>query len=337
MDQLLLQNLDDHWMEFVSLRSDSLIFHHPAWIQLLSSTYGFVPKLISLVSSDGTIKAGLPIYKVFNLIEGKRWVSMPFTDFCPPLGSETDIQSMFLNFCTLINHEPVEIRWSVSLDKNIQQSPKYVVHKLKLSNDFDSTYKNFHQMHRRNINAAKKNGVTTVFGSSENEIRQYYRLHLLTRKQQGLPTQPWKFFSILNKNILQKGMGFVILAYHDDDCLAGAVFLHWQGTLTYKYGASKKDNLSLKPNNLVMNDAIHWACSNGISIFDMGRTDLDNSGLRDFKSRWGAEEIPLTYTYINSKNNTLGSVALNPVNKIIQKSPTWVTKFLGELLYRYFA
>jgi len=72
-----------------------------------------------------------------------------------------------------------------------------------------------------------------------------------------------------------------MLRTHDDRYLAGAVFLYYNKTVTYKYGASSHDQLSLKANNLIFWRAIQWSCENSYALIDFGKTDLENFGLRD--------------------------------------------------------
>jgi hypothetical protein len=69
----------------------------------------------------------------------------------------------------------------------------------------------------------------------------------------------------------------------------------------------------------------------------MGITDLGNDGLRSFKSNWGAVEAPLFYSSLktNSDHAVEGRLA-DYMHLVIQKSPSWVCRLSGELLYRYF-
>jgi lipid II:glycine glycyltransferase (peptidoglycan interpeptide bridge formation enzyme) len=68
-------------------------------------------------------------------------------------------------------------------------------------------------------------------------------------------------------------------------------------TVRYAYGASDERYLQLAPNNLLLWEAIEWACSQGYQTLDLGRTARDNAGLMAFKRSWGAVEEPLPYYY----------------------------------------
>jgi hypothetical protein len=132
-------------------------------------------------------------------------------------------------------------------------------------------------------------------------------------------------------------MGFISLAYKDGVPIAGGLFLHWNKTLVYKYAASNELGRQLYANDPIVWNAICWGCKNGYTTFDWGRSDSSNAGLRRFKNRWGSVESPLFYT----RNHELQAPGLGEkltpfINNVINRSPLWVCRLSGELLYRYF-
>ena len=50
----------------------------------------------------------------------------------------------------------------------------------------------------------------------------------------------------------------------------------------------------------------------GCVTFDFGRTDPDDTGLREFKSRWGTEEGVLTYSVLSDTPNRTGERSYSP-------------------------
>jgi CelD/BcsL family acetyltransferase involved in cellulose biosynthesis len=116
--------------------------------------------------------------------------------------------------------------------------------------------------------------------------------------------------------------------------LAAAVFLRWNRTLVYKFGASDPARLDLRPNHALFWRAVEAAFEDGDSRVDFGRTDADNAGLRAFKSQWGAEETPLVYATSDTAP-TARTLAPRLSRRVIQVAPSWVCRVLGERLYRY--
>jgi hypothetical protein len=280
--------------------------------------------------------------EVGGLLTGRRWVALPFTDHCAPLYLDIEAQSSLIAGLLGLARErgihALELRCGLPAHAALGSISGQVLHALPLSCDSESVAARFHSTHRRNIKAAQRRGVRIERVAQQKGLDAFYELHLQTRRRQGIPIQPRRFFDLLGDLVIGQGLGFVLLAYTDARCLAGAVLLHWQHTLTYKYGASAADGLELRPNNLLFWSAIRWGCENGYTVFDMGKTDPENSGLRTFKTGWGAIEVPLVYSATPPNSSGRNSGKLRPMMQtVIRNSPPWVCRAIGEALYRYAA
>ncbi len=339
-DNWILSPDDPRWIDLTVRDPDANIFHHPAWLALLTASYGYKPFVVATVTPDGELDTGLPFMEVNSPLKGRRWAALPFTDHCMPLScspSGLDRLSTQLGALAAQPGQPmIELRGYALKHPLGQKSDEYAFHLLDLRPDADSLLRGMHTMHRRNIRAARSAGVRVSQGTSAEHMEQFYRLHLLTRRKQGVPVQPRRFFRLMRETLLEQGLGFIQLAYHQDRCVAAAVFLHWQKTLTYKYGASDPSALNLRPNNLLFWDAIEWGHQHGYERFDMGRSDIENTGLRTFKSRWGAEESQLTYVTLSAQPvSHSNGTWMELMNTVIHHAPTWVCRLSGELLYKY--
>lgn len=341
MSTSIIDLADSEWAQWLNEQPTANIFHHPAWSEVITVCYGYRACGLVVRDKHGKITAGLPLMAVKGLTSGQRWVSLPFTDHCAPLYSNADalaelLQQLPAQFRQQ-PHDHLELRWNLPDLPGGSPFTEHVLHQMNLPGDPAIARSRLHATHRRNIKTAESRGVRVEQGCSETFLRAYYHLHLLTRKRQGMPSQPWKFFRLLGNRLLERDLGFVLLAWHGETCVAGALFLKWQNTLMYKYGASDLDQSQLRANNLVMWSAIRWGCENGWSVFDLGRSDNANESLRKFKSGWGAQETPLVYTQITrqpKKENP--SMLRSLVQRAIRVSPVWVSQLTGQLLYRYF-
>jgi hypothetical protein len=342
---MIIQDLsDERWLSFIRANSQSIFFHHPAWINLISTCYGYRPFIITICDENGEIVAGLPVMEILSILKTKRWVSLPFTDFCNPLYRDKDCLNDLVDEMVIYFSEKhlsrIEVRWELPENPAMHmyaQYAQYALHTLKLEADFERVASRFERTHQQNVRQAEKNQIRIEWGNQLADVRKYYSLQLETRQRHGIPSQPWRYFRLISEQLIEKGFGSVLLAYHGDKYIAGLILLKWQETLSCKYAASREEYMKLRPNNLLFWTAIQWGCRNGFTLFDMGRTDLDNPGLRRFKKGWGADEMPLNYFTISRTPPQLISGNLMKIMKpIIQKSPRWVCQLTGELLYKYF-
>lgn len=329
---MLTLELDDlQWQAFVSSCADAGPFHHPAWAQLLAECYGLRPFALVLSDAEGTIEAGIPV------LGGRgRLLSLPFTDACRPLVRSEHVRQEFA--AELAHVGQIELRGPLEGDGLVQRV-RGVTHLLDLENDADAVRARFRPQMRRNVTRAEREGVVVRRAELRADlVDTFYALHLRTRRRQGVPVQPRRFFGLLWDGLLAQGLGTLLLAYSGAMPVAGAVFLHWNHAVTYKFGASDPAYWRLRPNNLLFWEAIREACARGDRTFDFGRTELDNVGLREFKSGWGAREQPLVYSFAGTAPHAEArGLVLRALGTAIRRSPAWVCRAVGEVGYRYAA
>jgi CelD/BcsL family acetyltransferase involved in cellulose biosynthesis len=328
-------------MDFIASCPEANIFHHPAWMNVLAACYHYKPHILAVLDEQDTICAGLPIMDVNSPLTGRRKVSLPFSDYCKPLyRDELSHQALTEQLICAFEQEPhkrIEVRWCLPEQATIQRETKFVLHTIRLQSDPYLLAKQFKRTHLQNIHTAEERGVKVEFGDKVEHVRAFYDLQLETRKRHGVPAQPWKYFELLSHHIIENGMGFVLLATHENEIIAGMVFLGWGSTLIAKYAASREDHFNLRPNNLLFWEGMRWGCGHGFTVFDMGRTEIENTGLRTFKSRWGAVEEPLHYSVLSRKPLQPSSGRIESImHSVIHRSPLWVCRLSGELLYRHF-
>jgi CelD/BcsL family acetyltransferase involved in cellulose biosynthesis len=330
---------DPRWLEFASTRPEALPVHHPAWALLLEQCYGF-ESLAIVHGDDGAISAGMPVLRVRRPLGAVRWISLPFTDFTPPLGDASEVGRLASELDgerAAHGVKQLEIRGPLPGATPITHEPP-LLHTLPLDADPDIVESGFKDSVRRNIRKGERNGVTVRRGAHEGDlVDAFYGLHVETRRRLGVPVQPRRFFRLLWRDLVTPGLGFVLLAEKAGRPIAAAVFLAWNGTVEYKYGASDPRWLSLRPNDVLFRDAIQWASANGYHTLDFGRTDVGAEGLRRFKLGWGCEEEPLTYSVVGGEPPRLTSSSSKTLAPLLRHSPAWVTRVVGELLYKYAA
>jgi CelD/BcsL family acetyltransferase involved in cellulose biosynthesis len=270
----------------------------------------------------------------------RRFTSLPFTDYCPPLvtGEDTlaELSAALLGWQRTSQVHELVVHGALSSTAGIHVVARGVRHILPLgttSQEFQRRIKG--SQIDRAVKKAVREGLTARISRSEADMDTFYELHLRTRRRQGVPVQPRRFMRLLWRHVIDRGLGFLVLAHSAGRPIAGAVYLAWNGHLIYKFGASDSRFWQLRPNNLVIWTAIEWACEEGYRDLDFGRSDIDNQGLREFKRRWGATEVSLDYSYLApaAPGPPFPGLSRQILARIIQSSPSLVCRLTGELLY----
>jgi CelD/BcsL family acetyltransferase involved in cellulose biosynthesis len=333
---------DARWLSFVTGHPEALPFHHPSWAAMLAECYGFRAFCLTVDDRGGRIVAGLPIVEIRRPRGRPRWVSLPFTDSCPPLATDkqgVDLAAKLDQLRRAFEVSRLEVRAEMS-GRGAHPDGSFLTHELPLSGSDEEVFRSLHHSQvRRNIRRAERSGVTVRTGTAEVDLTKvFYGLHTRTRRRLGVPVQPLRYFRLLWKRILQPGLGAVMIAEVGDVPVAAAVFLRSSGVCVYKYGASDERQWAVRPNHLLFWEAIRWAAAHGCRTFDFGRTDVEDRGLREFKARWGTVERKLVYTVLaDAPPRARRSGVPAPLRAVIRRGPRVVPRAVGELLYRYTA
>ena len=325
------------WGEFVASRPEATLFHHPAWAGLLAECYGFRAFAVT-VSRHGALDGGAPVIEVASPLGRRRWVSLPFTDHCAPLGAEpsADLVVALAEAGRSRSLDGIEVRAPLFQGDAVQWTSAHVRHELDLTPGAERVFAGFNKNHRRNARIAERAGVRIVRGSGADDLEVFYRLHLRTRRRLGVPIQPRRFFRLLRERVLAAGLGFILTAYSGEVPVASAVFGSHNGTLIYKYSARDERYAKLDANYLLLWSAIRWGCETGHRLFDLGRSDLDQPLLRAFKDGWGAREDALSYAWIaRGPMKTRARRLDGALGMVIRNSSPLLCRAVGELFYKY--
>jgi CelD/BcsL family acetyltransferase involved in cellulose biosynthesis len=345
-DDVVLLDLEDaRWTDLVEADPASLPFHRPAWARFLADCYRYRAFVLGLTGPGGRLVAGVPLIETRSPLGSRSWTCLPFTDNCGPVvrpdtgeGAVARLVEELDQARAAAGVARAEVRDAFPGDRAVVR-PAAVLHQLALESDPAAVAGRFRSSIRQGIRGAAKAGVVVRRGDAQSDLTEiFYRLHVQTRRRLGVPVQGKRFFRLLWERVLAPGGGFVLVASVDDEPVAAAVFLTGGNTVVYKYGASDERAWKARPNNALFAHAIEWACTNGHTTFDFGRSDFESEGLRRFKSSWAAEETPLLYSTLGNAgtpdhgHGRLGTIAAT----VIRRSPSVVCR-AGGLLYRWAA
>jgi len=317
------------------------IFHSVEWAKLLHESYNYTPNYI-ISRSKNVLTSIIPFMLIKNFLVDKRIVSLPFSDYCEPLVSNEHHFKTLLDY--LISHcekqhiRSFEIRGGKEYLTNAQPAYSYYEHILELGGKEEEIFKRFSETTRRNIRKAIKEGIQTSIDYDLNSLNEFYRLNCITRKKHGLPPQPKSFIIKIFQYLIKSKNAFIISAKYKGDTIASAIYIHFGEKAYYKYGASDERFQNLRPNNLVMWEAIKHFNDRNFNTFHFGRTEFANDGLRRFKLGWGTvEKIINAYNYsIDEKSFVRKNIKTTGLHNVIfSKLPIPILKRIGSTFYKY--
>ena len=327
-------------------RQPACAFVAPAWIQVLVETYGFDVEA-AVVVVDGAPVAGVPIAHVHDVF-GDRLVVLPFSDFTDPVAVEP------AHWAALSSHlraggRPVQMRCRANphplADPGFRLVDRARWHGIDVRPGAESLWHGFDQASRRAIRKAERGGVSVELRTDRPAVRTFYELHLAVRKHKySMLAQPFAFFESIWRHWIEPGDGALLVASSEGEPIAATLLLRWQDTLYYKFNASARARLDVRPNDLLIWRMIQHAGESGCSWIDFGLTDWDQDGLARFKRKFASHEEVISFirhTPAGVNGSPEGARmrgALESLARLLAHPavPDAITEEAGTALYRFF-
>lgn len=351
---------DRRWTELVERHGQASVFHTVTWLESLRRTYGYGVVALTSCAPGGQLRDGIAFCQVESWISGSRLVSLPFSDHCQPLldhGRDFEALLSQLSLCYRRTEcKYIEIRAfelpncgtaglpsptdqdQAELNRgnsDIFEIGQYNCHKIDLRADLKTLFCNFHKSCiQRKIERAERERLKYDAGRSEPILAKFYHLLLLTRRRHGLPPQPKAWF----RNLIDAfGDDLTVrVASKNQQPIAAMLTLRYKRTLVYKYGVSDAPFHRMGGMPMLFWKAIQEEKLRGAEELDLGRSDITNSGLNQFKERLGGVPRRLVYVRMGCHSDAL--ITARPmarVHALFSRMPAPLAQVAGRLLYKH--
>jgi CelD/BcsL family acetyltransferase involved in cellulose biosynthesis len=338
---------DSRWRDLARGPAGHL-FISPPWISAVCATYGFRPSCRILVDPDGSVRSGLAWVPVDDMC-GPRALSLPFSDRADPvLRDAADWAQLGAGLArpdvpyTLRCFDDAVPALRAGSPGELGRAAAAAWHGTWLDADVSGTHARLSSHARRNIRLAERAGVTVCLHTDRAAVRRFHDLHQrLRRDKYRLLAQPLELFERIWAEFAPSDGIVTALAHAGGEVVAGAVFLVWEDVLYYKFGASLREHLALRPNDAVFWAGLRLATERGLRLVDWGLSDLDQPGLVAYKRKWAPEERVIATLRAGGESAPPAReqrALLGRLTELLTDPavPDAVTARAGALLYRYF-
>ena len=332
---------EKEWKEFLDRSKSATIYHTPEWKKVLEESFGYKPCYLFAKDESGKVIGMLPLFYIKSKLTKNRLCSVPFSHVCGPIGDVTAVSLLIREGINLykdlgVNH--LEIRDHIDFD-GFQRQNTFSTYILELSPNIEEVWKKLDKGSVRwAIKKSQKSGVSVNITKNMGDLKKFYELNCMTKKEIGVPGHPWKFLK--NLFTFLKDHVSLYVARYNDKIIAGGIVQYFKDTVIYGYGAANPRYLKLQPYNAFIWKSIEDACMNGYKYYDFGRTSYDNVGLINFKKRWGTVEKKLYYSYYPKNPESLTENRSNLKykfgTKVIRKMPMPIYKKFSDVVFGSF-
>ncbi len=348
IDVSVLSRNDPRWAQLTPRQPLSLV-QSREWKELVEHVFKH-KAVYFVVSRGGQPFDILPLFLVQMPLIGKKLVSTPYEGCFGGLQSESQEvhQAVFCEVLRLAHEQKVryvEVRSQRPLphlaSMGFLETTPLLVSEISLS-DLSSNWSSLSAKHRRNVRSAEKRGVTCRLASHRSQMKAFYRISADHFQSMGLPFPAGVYFDQIWDRLVSAGHASLLLAEKGDALVGGHLLFHSGDVLISKYSACRKDP---EFRNSYASYSLFWegirhGVENGFKTFNMGVTGSSNSGLLDFKNRFGAQSQYTNFYYfpIRGELPDFGELyteyqTLKSIWKIL---PSRLTTPIGHQINRWF-
>lgn len=352
---------DPRWNEFVRSHPRGTAHLLAGWLRALRVECDQPQLHLACEDDAGALHGVLPLVATRGLpgriggrLADRRLSSLPRTPVGGPLTSSQVATDLLLDAAAahaLAQHRSLQIkrpcddlRWTTG---GLKPAPWRDAYVLQLPADraqlrFGSSRNDARV--RWAVRHAEAAGVR-VRTASPDDLDRWYMLYLATMRRHVIPARPKRFFaSILGTP--DSGARLLVAERTGSGrarLIAGSVFVSTPASVAYAFNGVDRGHLDARPNDLLQWTAINDAVAAGATTYDLGEVTEDQSGLAEFKRKWGARPATMYRYYLDVPPRTAATdegsadgTAVPNVTHVVQRVwrhvPLPLTRLAGHVL-----
>lgn len=158
--------------------------------------------------------------------------------------------------------------------------------------DEESIMMRFSKRCRSNIRGGLRKGVETRYSRDEKDIELMHETYKVMSERNGITIRPVEYFK---KIIETYENSRIYIMTHEEDLLAGALTINYEGKMYYLYAGSTNIKRNLNVNHVMNYEMIKWGLEEQAELYDFGGYFEEGDGLYTFKKSFCEKDGPTEY------------------------------------------
>ena len=339
--QIRLIQEDDYaaWDAYVASAPATALYHLTGWKRVVEQAFGHATFYLAAARADRIVGA-LPLVFLKSPMFGRFFVSLPFFNYGGVLADDPAVRARLIDEAIALAKRErashIEFRHLENYDLGLPVKTSKVLMILDLPETADALWNSFKSKLRSQIKRPEKEGFTVTFGQMD-KLSQFYEVFAVKMRDLGTPVYSQRFFEQILAAFPKQTHICVVSA--QERPIAVGFLAGCKEMLQIPWAATLPEFDRFSPNMMLYWHILKFACEQGYTRFDFGRSTPDEGTYR-FKEQWGSKPMPCYWHYWLAKGDALPE--LNPHNpkyemaiKLWRRLPLPVTKLIGPHLVKF--
>ena len=338
---------DAEWTAFVQTHPDATLYHTLQWRDFIADVFGHTSRY--LVAQDGGRIAGvLPLFHIRVPLVGSKLISLPYDIGSGGALAESDAVEQQLATAAMalareLNVDYLELRHGSARSAlgslGLRTQEPVLVSDMTLESEA-AVAKRIASDHRKAVRKASSRGVTVRPAETLQDFMSFYDVYLRVFRDFGTPPYAGRYFSELWQRLQPNGGVKLFLAETGGRCIGGLTMFCWQRTLVSKFAACLPEAVPLRAYAALYWRAIEFGLAGGYTRLSWGTSSRDQTGLIEFKERWGATTRPVVLYDLDVRGRAPDIASYYDsgglARRVWRTLPLGVTRAGGTVLNRWF-
>ena len=290
---------EDRWDDFVSSQPGATLYHTTKWRDVLCEVFGHEPLYLICDRGDDVLGV-LPLYLVRMPFLGAKLISIPYDiGSGGVLSGNTMVERRLVEQAMEKARERgvrfLELRYGSTRpaleDLGLARSEPVIISDLDLDTR-EAVWSRVAKDHRKAIRKAEKRGVELREAQTEGEFKEFYGIYSRVFRDFGTPPYGADYFPTVWRHLHHDKYVRLILAHVAGQCVGGLVMFCFGRTVVSKFAACLPEHVSQRVYPALYWRAMELSLELGYEVLSWGTSSRAQTGLIEFKERWGARHRP---------------------------------------------
>ncbi len=312
MKVVVLDNLEkEKYDNFLKKNNSTLFFASGSYKNLLAQILNAEPKYLLAVDDNDLIRGALPLMIFRNQQFGTVINSLPFYGSNGGLlgSDDDDVKKALLDqYKELLGKEENVISGTIVTSPFEKNNTFYESHLPVTFKDSrigqitsfgtsteDTLMDIFHYKTRNSIRKGIKEGITVSWENGLEYMSFLYETHKENMSKINISGKPQSFFELLPSYFKYGTEYRVYIAFYRNEPIAALLTFYFNKTVEYFTPVTIEHFREKQPMSVIIYEAMKDALGNNFSFWNWGGTGLNQTGVYDFKKKWGTSDFPYYY------------------------------------------
>jgi FemAB-related protein (PEP-CTERM system-associated) len=338
---------DADWTAFVRTHPDATLYHTLPWRDFIADVFGHAPRYLVALAGD-RLAGVLPLFHIRIPLLGSKLISLPYDIGSGGALAESDAVEQALagaaaKLARDLAVDYLELRHgsprSALAAFGLRTQTPVLISDMTLDGEA-AVHARIAADHRKAVRKATTRGVTVRPAETLHDFQAFYDVYLRVFRDFGTPPYSSRYFTELWRRLQPDGSVRLFLAETGGRCVGGLTMFCWQQSLVSKFAACLPEAVPLRAYAALYWRAIEFGLAGGYRRLSWGTSSKDQTGLIEFKERWGATTQPVMLYDLDVRRKAPDIASYYEsgglARRVWRKLPLAVTRAGGSLLNRWF-